>query len=143
MFICLLCYGHGDHRDLHDRTPAIPTPRSSVFPRIAARSTGPKKRPSNELGTSAISRKSSSSASTWQPVQRGNGRPRRSLACRLAATRPLTETASSRARSEEHTSELQSLMRISYAVFCLKKKQNNTSTNHTDSSHCGNKPYKL
>src|SRR3546814_5617654 len=31
-------------------------------------------------------------------------------------------------RSEEHTSELQSLMRISYAVFCLKKK-NNQSTN--------------
>src|SRR3546814_1990207 len=33
-------------------------------------------------------------------------------------------------RSEEHTSELQSLMRISYAVFCLKKK-NNTHHNHT------------
>src|SRR3546814_3208956 len=34
------------------------------------------------------------------------------------------------ARSEEHTSELQSLMRISYAVFCLKKKkQNQTHTN--------------
>src|SRR3546814_5475807 len=31
-----------------------------------------------------------------------------------------------RARSEEHTSELQSLMRISYAVFCLKKKKHNT-----------------
>src|SRR3546814_6628874 len=30
-----------------------------------------------------------------------------------------------RARSEEHTSELQSLMRISYAVFCLKKKKQN------------------
>src|SRR3546814_9730506 len=30
-------------------------------------------------------------------------------------------------RSEEHTSELQSLMRISYAVFCLKKKINKTS----------------
>src|SRR3546814_2630381 len=29
-------------------------------------------------------------------------------------------------RSEEHTSELQSLMRISYAVFCLKKKRRNT-----------------
>src|SRR3546814_4008765 len=29
-----------------------------------------------------------------------------------------------RGRSEEHTSELQSLMRISYAVFCLKKKKN-------------------
>src|SRR3546814_10253636 len=35
----------------------------------------------------------------------------------------------SRGRSEEHTSELQSLMRISYAVFCLKKqKTNNTAT---------------
>src|SRR3546814_1087920 len=36
-------------------------------------------------------------------------------------------------RSEEHTSELQSLMRISYAVFCLKKKtrKNNTILNRT------------
>src|SRR3546814_4964228 len=41
------------------------------------------------------------------------------------------------ARSEEHTSELQSLMRISYAVFCLKKKTKNnhsTSTNN-DANH--------
>src|SRR3546814_10476189 len=36
------------------------------------------------------------------------------------------------ARSEEHTSELQSLMRISYAVFCLKKKTNkNDNHRHT------------
>src|SRR3546814_5934071 len=34
-------------------------------------------------------------------------------------------------RSEEHTSELQSLMRISYAVFCLKKQQNTKPTTHT------------
>src|SRR3546814_7892433 len=37
-------------------------------------------------------------------------------------------------RSEEHTSELQSLMRISYAVFCLKKKKKHktkTNNNHT------------
>src|SRR3546814_1060467 len=33
-------------------------------------------------------------------------------------------------RSEEHTSELQSLMRISYAVFCLKKKKNPLSNTH-------------
>src|SRR3546814_5947961 len=33
-------------------------------------------------------------------------------------------------RSEEHTSELQSLMRISYAVFCLKKKKPKTTTTH-------------
>src|SRR3546814_5240154 len=32
-------------------------------------------------------------------------------------------------RSEEHTSELQSLMRISYAVFCLKKKKSSIKTN--------------
>src|SRR3546814_7961212 len=36
-------------------------------------------------------------------------------------------------RSEEHTSELQSLMRISYAVFCLKKKnKHNNTTNHNN-----------
>src|SRR3546814_10461982 len=35
-----------------------------------------------------------------------------------------TISISLRGRSEEHTSELQSLMRISYAVFCLKKKKN-------------------
>src|SRR3546814_4438567 len=34
-------------------------------------------------------------------------------------------------RSEEHTSELQSLMRISYAVFCLKKKNKTHNTTHT------------
>src|SRR3546814_1865594 len=34
------------------------------------------------------------------------------------------------ARSEEHTSELQSLMRISYAVFCLKKKQSEQRQDH-------------
>src|SRR3546814_6614256 len=44
-----------------------------------------------------------------------------------AAARLSAETFASnhcRTRSEEHTSELQSLMRISYAVFCLKKKTN-------------------
>src|SRR3546814_3028323 len=38
-------------------------------------------------------------------------------------------------RSEEHTSELQSLMRISYAVFCLKKKKNIKSHKHTKLSY--------
>src|SRR3546814_4142217 len=37
--------------------------------------------------------------------------------------------AGDRIRSEEHTSELQSLMRISYAVFCLKKKNKHKQTN--------------
>src|SRR3546814_9273759 len=39
--------------------------------------------------------------------------------------------APGRARSEEHTSELQSLMRISYAVFCLKKKTHSADSNLT------------
>src|SRR3546814_7337126 len=38
---------------------------------------------------------------------------------------------SGRPRSEEHTSELQSLMRISYAVFCLKKKNTDKKPNKT------------
>src|SRR3546814_1521865 len=41
------------------------------------------------------------------------------------------EVASERHRSEEHTSELQSLMRNSYAVFCLKKK----TSKHTKKQH--------
>src|SRR3546814_7025769 len=43
----------------------------------------------------------------------------------LTAEDTASETA---ARSEEHTSALQSLMRISYAVFCLKKKNNKKQT---------------
>src|SRR3546814_978902 len=39
-------------------------------------------------------------------------------------------TAQFKDRSEEHTSELQSLMRISYAVFCLKKKKQHTHNYH-------------
>src|SRR3546814_1342839 len=40
----------------------------------------------------------------------------------------------SQRRSEEHTSELQSLMRISYAVFCLKKKNKKTNINSTNTT---------
>src|SRR3546814_9899129 len=45
-------------------------------------------------------------------------------------------------RSEEHTSELQSLMRISYAVFCLKKKQKNSDhSTHTENKNRHNRNY--
>src|SRR3546814_2147066 len=43
----------------------------------------------------------------------------------------LADEVEGKKRSEEHTSELQSLMRISYAVFCLKKKKT-THTYYTD-----------
>src|SRR3546814_7132627 len=48
-----------------------------------------------------------------------------------AATRPTM-------RSEEHTSELQSLMRISYAVFCLKKKNTKKTHNTKDKKYIKN-----
>src|SRR3546814_2256972 len=54
--------------------------------------------------------------------------------CRCRATEPKTGFAcrcgAIGCRSEEHTSELQSLMRISYAVFCLKKKKKTNGHNH-------------
>src|SRR3546814_10478034 len=63
------------------------------------------------------------------PVREPERRPagptvRHGHGLQLLPVRPrrLTGARLSRARSEEHTSELQSLMRISYAVFCLKKK---------------------
>src|SRR3546814_1663873 len=46
-----------------------------------------------------------------------------------------------RHRSEEHTSELQSLMRISYAVFCLKKKKNKKDNKNTHTTHLSIKCY--
>src|SRR3546814_8763229 len=45
-------------------------------------------------------------------------------------------------RSEEHTSELQSLMRISYAVFCLKKKKNNKKNTFNRDTHTTEKRIK-
>src|SRR3546814_6288840 len=48
-----------------------------------------------------------------------------------AAAAVLDALATRPPRSEEHTSELQSLMRISYAVFCLKKKKESTQSQHT------------
>src|SRR3546814_5994718 len=54
---------------------------------------------------------------------RSRNRDVRDLSARAAFQHVAELRDSIRARSEEHTSELQSLMRISYAVFCLKKKK--------------------
>src|SRR3546814_2054902 len=48
--------------------------------------------------------------------------------------------ADRRAQAEEHTSELQSLMRISYAVFCLKKKKNTSTIRHLQNSSSHRSP---
>src|SRR3546814_1258589 len=54
----------------------------------------------------------------------------------LSVMKRLPPRAMPSPRSEEHTSELQSLMRISYAVFCLKKKTENQPNSYTQ--HCYN-----
>src|SRR3546814_1406315 len=51
----------------------------------------------------------------------------RQRAGQVAGAQPGRHRRQGQVRSEEHASELQSLMRISYAVFCLKKKTNNTT----------------
>src|SRR3546814_8719692 len=56
-------------------------------------------------------------------------RPTTTSATTISAVMLLTS------RSEEHTSELQSLMRISYAVFCLKKKKTTMNTNKVSMHH--------
>src|SRR3546814_4866837 len=58
---------------------------------------------------------------------------------RLSSQRRAYSLAHFEVRSEEHTSELQSLMRISYAVFCLKKKK---KLKKIYSNHLKKKPYK-
>src|SRR3546814_8895648 len=54
----------------------------------------------------------------------GPGLSSLSLSDRATVSNMAPEYGATMGRSEEHTSELQSLMRISYAVFCLKKKKN-------------------
>src|SRR3546814_8869863 len=70
----------------------------------------------------------------------------RSDAARQAADRGERRNAEEQAdgeqRSEEHTSELQSLMRISYAVFCLKKKIHYYTKQCTSTRHTNNKSIK-
>src|SRR3546814_6738921 len=65
------------------------------------------------------------SSSTWFISQSG-GAPTRIFQFGVTGDQPVVADydADGKARSEEHTSELQSLMRISYAVFCMKKKTN-------------------
>src|SRR3546814_14362579 len=105
MFFFFSCYGY--HRDLHVLTHSFPTRRSSdlaiaVSQRIKE---GNKERLQVFEGdVIAMSNNHASSTFTVRKIG-ANG---------VAVER----------RSEEHTSELQSLMRISYAVFFLKKKKN-------------------
>src|SRR3546814_4916314 len=63
-----------------------------------------------------------------------DGEHRRTTCCNGCSSMVLGRENIARSRSEEHTSELQSLMRISYAVFCLKKKIIYLPTYHSSAS---------
>src|SRR3546814_10559965 len=87
--------------------------------------------PARRAATRASPRTAHSSNS--QPRQSGKARntqigarfdPAATPSSAMASAAPIAN-AGTQARSEEHTSELQSLMRISYAVFCLKNKKQN------------------
>src|SRR3546814_13129186 len=92
----------GDPRDLHVLTHSFPTRRSSDLLLFAVREHGSISAAAKSLGLSY--------RHVWGELKRWEQT--------LGRTLIVWDK-----RSEEHTSELQSLMRISYAVFCLKKKK--------------------
>src|SRR3546814_6603815 len=109
--MCGVFYGYGDHRDLHVLTHSCPTGRLS-------------ERAMEKRFQDADRKVSALTTAVGQLVEvlgrrarDGGGVDRRGF--------PRVPGGN---RSEEHTSELQSLMRISYAVFCLT---NNIPYNHT------------
>src|SRR3546814_6389413 len=67
---------------------------------------------------------------SWRIIENSNSRALGEIEHQDRRFRSLIENSADvvTVRSEEHTSELQSLMRISYAVFCLKKKNHDTDT---------------
>src|SRR3546814_1424314 len=97
-------YGYGYHRDLHVLTHSFPTRRSSDL-QLDLRFDKRAKRSRREIVDAEGDRRRVRGAGLAAGPDRDDHRVREG-----------------RERSEEHTSELQSLMRISYAVFCLKKK---------------------
>src|SRR3546814_11234451 len=111
LYFCF--HGDGDHRDLHVLTHSFPTRRSSDL------------KPGDEqLGLALLADFHDGLARTVFGTDPAVS-VRRSVSrlCRVHGERKCQPSCFHAGRSEEHTSELQSLMRISYAVFCLKKKK--------------------
>src|SRR3546814_6595437 len=94
--------------------PAATRPRDTGRPRRTGSRLDPPPRERISARSTWVARFASHVAGTASVDQSFSGR------CRSNQVRAAVSSAT---RSEEHTSELQSLMRISYAVFCLKKKK--------------------
>src|SRR3546814_3017218 len=86
---------------------------------------------SSRKASRVVSVRVRSGAQCSQPHSALRARTGNEASCR--STRSILRSGWTTAnRSEEHTSELQSLMRISYAVFCLKKKKQKQNNNKID-----------
>src|SRR3546814_5334887 len=95
---------------------------------------------SRQAGSAERPARASTTIPAQNPCRRGDEGPRApaKAGAQFGGQDWAPAFAGARSRSEEHTSELQSLMRISYAVFCLKKKNihkqpiynNNNSNTH-------------
>src|SRR3546814_2454767 len=96
--------------------PSNPEVSSHAQKRSGRRGTAERLQFGRASGSSYLSRKKAWRQAKLAPAASSWSRP--------AEQRPRNHNATK--RSEEHTSELQSLMRISYAVFCLKKKKDTT-----------------
>src|SRR3546814_8523457 len=92
------------------------------------RATEPQVPPAPLVGAARERSSRSNTTSAWEIQAFGLPQDQRLLTCARPTTDPATReslagTNDTVTKSEEHTSELQSLMRISYAVFCLQKKK--------------------
>src|SRR3546814_2528546 len=128
--------------ELHNRREAVNASKESKnkcpirnSPQPAARTRGRVRaaacvvrarfRPSSTVAAANRRASSSSRKRPGSPARRNGSIPRSSTWTSTARCRRCCCVTCRAIRSEEHTSELQSLMRISYAVFCLKKKKKN------------------
>src|SRR3546814_8556057 len=105
--MCFFCESYGDHRDLHGLTHSFPTRRSSDLAAVEIIFGGQVDAVRflrTQVGIAARA------VVDQEHIAHDRERFRRVERAEIG-------------RSEEHTSELPSLMRISYAVFCLKKKK--------------------
>src|SRR3546814_9928799 len=125
-------YTYGHTLSLHDARPILFV-RGRIHGCLCnckrrARCTGlgdSPRRPLGETGKACIERRPVSQETCRRGVAqclRSRDRPRHGSPVRATKISGAVPVGAAPERSEEHTSELQSLMRISYAVFCLKKK---------------------
>src|SRR3546814_2064162 len=113
--MCFFCMLYADHRDLHVLTHSLPTRRSSD---LGVTSRGTFATADANLAAAFGPVTGLTTTLTFEDLIDLRSAP--SQVATVAEINPGV-------RSEEHTSELQSLMRISYAVFCLKKKIRHTN----------------